>query len=667
MPVTQSMSLRLAVVASLTIAVAVGSTPAATAAPTSAAMPSIIPKPLVETDGTAHFRLGPHSSIDVDSPGYSIGNDLARDLRPATGFQLPVRLAGARNGDISLQVDRTAAIPGDIHHEGYRLDVTPQRVSLISDTKHGLFNGIQTIEQLLPPLIASNAQRQGPWTMRATHIVDYPRYGYRGFMLDIARHYEPPSVVKELIGEAAHYKINPFHLHLSDDQGFRLVINGFPRLTSIGGQGSVGTDGRTMDPGGFWTQADYRSLVRYAAARYITVIPEVDTPGHNNAIIMSEYNDTANPRLNGHPQDINCSVNNPPVWNYTGDVGYSALCPESRNTWTILRAIIDQLSTLSPGPYYDLGGDEVPTTVLSQNRYATLVNKESTIVAGDGKTVMGWADISSPGSHPPVGSVAEYWNPATGSQPGTESATDAVRKGMQIVMAPANHAYLDQKYATGVPADLGLTWACPDGCDVDQFYNWDPATYVTGVTDNNVIGVEGALWAETVRNLSEDEYLAFPRLLALAELAWSPEVTRTATSPAYHDFLTRLAAQGARLQAAGINFYPTPEVAWPLTVAAADPAWIGPGRISGDLATVSAPGVAPGEVAATVDWGDGQTSPAQVVGAGPAPDQVNGLYEIYGTHSYAGTPPAAISVTVASPGHAPVSVSVRLPAAQAAS
>ena len=268
-----------------------------------------------------------------------------------------------------------------------------------------------------------------------------------------------------------------------------------------------------------------------------------------------------------------------------------------------------------------------------------------------------------PGAHPPAGSIAEYWNPASGSQSGTETATDAVAKGMKLVMAPANHTYLDQKYAKGVPSDLGLSWACSNGCDVDQFYNWDPATYVHGITDNDVIGVEGALWGETVRTLTEDEYMVFPRLLALAELGWSPKVKRTATSPAYANFLTRLGAQGARLQAAGFNFYPTPEVSWPMSLAAATPTWIGAHRISGDLATLSAPKVAPSAIHATINWGDGHSTSAQVVGDGPTHDQVNGLYELDGTHSYSGAPPSTITVTVRSSGHNPVTVSVPLPPA----
>jgi len=186
-------------------------------------------------------------------------------------------------------------------------------------------------------------------------------------------------------------------------------MNGFPNLTAIGSQGSVGTGGRTMDPGGFWTQDDYRSVVAYTAAHFMTVVPEVDTPGHNNAIIMSEYNDTANPLLDGHPQDINCGAKDPPMWNFTGAVGYSALCPESNNTWTILGAIIDQLTAMAPGPYYHLGGDEVPTSLLSQDRYAALVNREGGVVNGHGKTVMGWAEIAGSARH----CVKARW-PSTG-------------------------------------------------------------------------------------------------------------------------------------------------------------------------------------------------------------------------------------------------------------
>jgi hexosaminidase len=516
------------------------------------------------TADAGRFALTPAAGIAAGPGTAGVARDLAGYLRPATGYPLPVTAGTPGAGAIALALGPQYKIPGDAGGEGYRLTVAPSGVTLDAATAHGLYNGVQTLRQLLPAAIASPAKASGPWTIPATRITDYPRYAYRGFMMDIARHYETPQAVERLIDQAAAYKINVFHLHLSDDQGFRIAINGFPNLTAIGGQGSVGTGGRTMDPGGYWTQAQYKAVVADAAAHFMTLIPEVDSPGHNNAIIMSEYGDTANPLLNGHPQDIDCGVSNPPQWDYTGDVGISALCPGSQNTWTILSAIVHQIDALTPGAYHDLGGDEVPSTILSQPQYASLVNEESGIIGAEGKTVMGWADIAGTGTSLPAGSIAEYWNPAAGSADGTQTGTEAVAKNMKVVMAPASHAYLDQRYTATVPPDLGQTWACANGCDVDQFYNWDPASYVNGVTDKNVIGVEGALWTETLTNISQADEMIFPRLPALAEIAWSPKAARTSvSSPAYTDFITRLAAQGPRWKAAGVNFYPTPEVPWP--------------------------------------------------------------------------------------------------------
>jgi hexosaminidase len=638
--------------------------------PSSAAqsMPQIVPKPVSLQVGDGSFALTRHTRIVVGggTQARAVAQDLANYLRPATGYGLPVvsgRFDGdgrGDRGDIALSVIPGDAISSDPGGEGYRLDVNPSHVQLTASTAHGLYNGVQTIRQLLPVWINSSSVMPGPWTMRSVQITDFPRYTYRGVMLDIARHYETPAAVERLIDQAAAYKINVFHLHLSDDQGFRLVINGFPNLTQIGGQGSVGTDGRTMDPGGFWTQAQYKAVVADAQAHFMTLIPEVDSPGHNNAIIMSEYNDTSNPLLDGHPQDINCGANNPPVWDFTEDVGYSALCPDSQNTWTIMSAIIDQLAAITPGPYHDLGGDEVPTTLLSQSQYAAFINKEAGIVQAAGKTVMGWADIAGAGTNLSAPSVAEYWNPASGSDPGTETGTEAVAKGMNVVMAPANHAYLDQKYVAGsagsVPPTLGLSWACNTGCDVDQFYNWDPGSYVTGVTDSNVIGVEGAMWGETVVNLSNVDYMVFPRLLALAELGWSPQMDRTSTqSPAYQDFVGRLAAQGGRFLAGGVNFYPTPEVPWRLDLSSGPQTAGRDGSITGTLATLSAPGRPTSAITATIDWGDGTTSGGTVAGTAATPTTVNSLYTVGGSHRYARAGLYLATATVTAPGTAPAS------------
>jgi hexosaminidase len=634
-----------------TAAVTASSTGVTSAAP----VLDIVPKPVSATVGSGHFVLNRSARIvaapqarTTERAELSIGGDLAAYLRPATGYRLPVVAGTPSPGDIVVTIGDPGPLKPADRAEGYQLTITNGTATIEAPTAHGLYDGIQTFRQLLPPWINSTRVQPGPWTTPVVTITDYPRYGYRGVLLDIARHYEPPSAVEELIGQIAAYKVNVLHLHLSDDQGFRLAIAGFPRLTSIGGAGSVGTGGRTQDPGGFWTQQQYKAVVAYAAAHFITLIPEVDSPGHNNAIIMSEYGDTQNPALPVNPHGIDCGQNNPPQWDYTEDVGYSALCPDSPDTWAIMTAIIGQLTALTPGPYYDLGGDEVPTTLLSAAKYARFINTEAPIITKRGKTVMGWADIAGPGTTPPAGSVAEYWQPAGGDSPGTETGREAVAKGMKVVMAPANHTYLDQKYVvtatSSVPASLGMNWACPAGCDVSSAYDWDPGSFVTGVTDKNVIGVEGDMWGETVATMSNVDYMVFPRLLALAEVAWSPSVQRTATSPAYRDFLQRLASQGARLQAAGVNFYPTAEVSWQLAAEGATLTASSSGQVDGTVATLSAPGFPTSTltmcdsslgIGCTINWGDGTTTTGDVRGTNATDTRVNSLYTIFGAHAYA--------------------------------
>jgi hexosaminidase len=627
-----------------------------------AAEPLIVPKPVSMTAGRGRYVLTRQTRIVAagSGPALAVARDLAGYLRPATGYPLPVVSGSAAAGDITLVLGSQAGLRTDPYGEAYRIDITPAGATLAADTPHGLYDAVQTLRQALPPWISGRWRRPGPWSMPVVRITDYPRYGYRGVMLDIARHYEPPSAVEQLISQAAAYKINVLHLHLSDDQGFRIAINGFPRLTRMGGQGSVGTGGRVRDPGGYWTQAQYKAVVADAAAHFVTVVPEVDTPGHDNAIIMSEYSDTGNRLLNGHPQDINCSRNHPPVWDHTEDVGYSALCPGSANTWAIMKAIIGQLAAMSPGPYYDMGGDEVPATVLSHPGYVSFVNREAGIIRGRGKTVLGWADIAGPGTRVPRRSVAEYWQPASGSSGGTVTAREAVRKGMKIVMAPANHAYLDQKYIGGsrgdVPPGLGQTWACPAGCDLGSAYDWNPGALVTGVTDRSVIGVEGAVWTETLVNLGTVEYMTFPRLIALAEVGWSPSARRSPGSPAYRDFTRRIAAQGGRLMAAGVNFYPSAEVRWQIDVTGAALTASRRGRVSGALATVAAPGLAPGAVSASIRWGDGTAARSRGTGRPSSATMLNSLYTVPGQHRYARPGRYHGTVTVRAPHRSPVTV-----------
>src|SRR3954452_18694371 len=251
--------------------------PSAAAAPASAPASAVVPKPVTTLTGQGTFRLTRNAHIVATGRARAVATKLAGYLAPATGYRLPIRGGAVHKGDIELLLADPGTLGSDPLHEGYQLSVAKNHVTLVAPRAHGLFDGVQTIRQLLPGRIASRTHQSGPWTMPAGSITDYPRYGYRGFMIDIARRYRTPVQVTKVVDIASSYKINVLHLRLSDDQGFRVVMKGFPRLTAIGGQGAVGTQCRTMDPGGYWTQAEYRSVVAYARSHFMTVVPEVDS------------------------------------------------------------------------------------------------------------------------------------------------------------------------------------------------------------------------------------------------------------------------------------------------------------------------------------------------------------------------------------------------------
>lgn len=619
-----------------------------------AAAPSLVPVPAsLVTHAGDDFLLTATSRIVLDTATVSgvrqFAEKFAAPLRTSTGYPLPVVSSAAANGDIVLRVGD----PGQTGDEAYRLQVGATGAVVTAATAHGLFNGLQSLKQLFPVWSSSPTRVTADWVLPGVEIVDKPRYAYRGMMLDIARHFHPVQTAKELVDQLAAYKINVLHLHLSDDQGFRVKITGRPEITSIGAQYSI-----NGDPGGYWTQAEFLDFVAYAADRFIDVIPEVDSPGHNNALIMS-YADT-------HP-DVNCSNQKPPIWNETSAVGYSAMCPESENTWKILGDITAQLSDLSGSKYYNIGGDEVPTSILTHDRYDAFVEKISSIVRAQGKIPMGWADISSanfPALPGGVNGIAQYW--ANGTPSGTAGDTGrlAVQKGLKVLMSPANLTYLDMKYSANVPATLGLSWA--GLIEEQKAYNWDPATLIPArgtlpaVTESDIIGVEAPLWSETLVTQNDIEYMTYPRLPALAEVAWSPQANRV-----YADFSTRLAAQAARWQLQSTNFFPTAQIPWQLD-ALGTPAWLSPaGVVSGEVAVVAAPSRATTAVTAVINWGDGSTSPGTVTGNASTATSINGLYSVSGTHTYSTAGPFAATVTVSASGTASRTVPFSVTAAAA--
>ncbi|WP_132119060.1 beta-N-acetylhexosaminidase [Actinocrispum wychmicini] len=452
-----------------------------------------------------------------------VGRQLADVLRPSTGFPLPVVPSVSAHSGIALLLGHADPRVGQ---EGYQLTVNRSGVVIRANAPAGLFAGIQTLRQLLPAKVENKHRQSGPWTVPGGRIVDFPRFAVRGAMLDVARHFFSVAEVKRYIDQLAQYKINQLHLHLADDQGWRIEIPGWPRLTSYGGSTEV--DGT---PGGFYTARDYSELVAYARSKYITVVPEIDMPGHTNAALASYA-------------ELNCNGVAPPL--YTGtDVGFSSFCVDKEITYKFVDDVIRELARLTPGEYLHIGGDEAHSTPPAD--YVRFMDRVLPIVAKYGKKATGWHEITK--ANPSTTTVPQYWG--VGAEDAGMAA--AAAKGHQILLSPADRSYLDMKYTPDTP--LGQDWASL--IEVDRAYGWDPGKFLANVPESAIRGVEGPLWTETITDSADIEFMAFPRLPALAELGWSPAATHS-----WPSFRSRLAHQGARWTVQGVNFYRSPQIPW---------------------------------------------------------------------------------------------------------
>ena len=540
---------RARLLCSLLLTVAAGAGTAATASPPSAAasgsgaaaaapvpLDRVVPAPASVRPGKSPYTIRPTTPIRVE-PGSraarTAGDYLAGVLRPATGYRLPVTARGGGDG-IRLRIVRDARRSSakgtgakGLGAEGYRLAVTRRAVTISARTSAGLFHGIQTLRQLLPASVERATRQPGPWRISGGTITDVPRYAWRGAMLDVSRHFFTVDQVKAYVDQLALYKINKLHLHLSDDQGWRIAIDSWPRLTTYGGSTQVGGG-----PGGYYTKADYREIVRYAAQRHLTVVPEIDMPGHTNAALASYA-------------DLNCDGVAPPL--YTGtEVGFSSLCVPKEVTYDFVDDVIREIAALTPGRYLHIGGDEAHST--SHDDYVAFMDRVQPVVAKYGKTVVGWHQLT--GARPAKGAVAQYW----GTDGSEKEVADAAKNGTRLVLSPANRAYLDMKYDPSTP--LGLSWA--GYVEAKQSYDWDPGSYIAGAPPSSVLGVEAPLWSETLSTSAHIEYMAFPRLPGIAELGWSPRSTHD-----WDDYRVRLAAQAPRWDALGIDYYRSPQIPWP--------------------------------------------------------------------------------------------------------
>jgi len=418
---------------------------------------------------------------------------------------------------LGIDASKTALGP-----EGYELLVTRDGVTLSATQPNGLFYGVQTIRQLLPWSVEHRAALGRRLTVPGARIVDKPRFAWRGAMLDVSRHFIDARAVKRYIDLMALYKLNRLHLHLADDQGWRIEIRSRPNLAFHGGSTQVGGG-----PGGYYTQAEFADIVAYATSRFITVVPEIDMPSHINAALAS------------YPE-LNCDGAAPPL--YTGiRVGFSVLCVAKDTVYTFINDVVREIAAMVPTPYFHVGGDEVEK--LTHDQYLRFVERVQGIVTANGKQMIGWGEISPANLSPST--IVQHWR--------RDSSALHVARGGKVILSPGPKTYLDMKYDSTTV--LGLRWA--GLIEVRDAYSWDPGTLLPEVPESAVLGVEAPLWAETLVKPQDYEYMAFPRLAALAEVGWSPSSSRD-----WETFRLRLADQGPRLTALGVNFYRSPQVPW---------------------------------------------------------------------------------------------------------
>jgi hexosaminidase len=499
---------------------------------------NLVPRPshVALVDGPA-FTLAPAARIAAGGSAAPVAEKLAALLRRGTGFDLPI-VEDARPCDISLALEDTF----DGGPEAYALSVTEAGVDLTASTGAGLFNGVQTLRQLLPAAIeGTEPGSDSTWVIPAVEIADAPRFAYRGLMLDVARNFFTVEEVKEQIDVMTQFKLNALHLHLTDDQAWRIEIHepennpsGLPygKLTEIGGEGAVEVPTAVPTRGrhGFYTQQDFRDIQAYAAGKNVLVVPEIDLPGHVNAALA------AIPPLNPDGQAKPMST--------TSEVGWSTLTADLPVTYEFVREVLGQLAAITVGPYLHIGGDEAHVT--GHDDYVAMVKEFVRIGAETGKSVVGWNEFAA--VELPEGAVIQYWHGDF-----APVVRQAEQSGSQVIMSPAANTYLDQKYAQDSP--VGLEWVEGGPFTWSEYYNWDPAQ--GGLEDHQILGVEGALWSETIRDNHQAQWLLYPRAVSLAEVAWSGQEVRNTG-----DFRRRLGALGERLAKQGVVFQEAPDVEW---------------------------------------------------------------------------------------------------------
>ncbi len=516
----------------------------------------IIPQPVeIQQLKSPAFRLTASTSIGGNTEeARTIAKVLANKISTATGYPFTIRQSG------NIQLNLTKTRNEKIGDEGYTIEVSSKTVVITANKAAGLFYGMQSFIQLLPKEIESKTVIKAQWSVPSVQVVDYPRFAWRGLMLDVSRHFFSKEDVKHYIGDMVRYKYNVFHWHLTDDEGWRIEIKSLPKLTQVGAcrvqrYGKWGTyeapkDGEPATDCGFYTQDDIREIVAYATERHVTILPEIDVPGHSTAAIASypELCCTKDSTIKVSPGHSFSE------WYGNGQFKMlvdNALNPSDDKVYEFLDKVFTEVAALFPGQFIHTGGDEcyhgywekdagcqalmkkesLKNTHELQSYFVKRVEK---IVKSKGKKLIGWDEILEGGLAPEASVMS--WR-------GTEGGKEAAKQGHTVVMTPNDFTYID--LIQGDPL------AEPDATSyksvrLKKTYSYEPAE---GIDTKFILGGEANLWSEKTPTLRHAQYLTYPRAWAMADILWSPQSVKN-----WDYFVKRMELQFERADLADINY-----------------------------------------------------------------------------------------------------------------
>ena len=505
----------------------------------------IIPLPSTYELKPGTFYITGQSSIGIDKSDpemTALANYFNEEISDATGFSLPVN----NSGTIIFQLGEHK----ELGEEGYQLSISSDQLILSAYKHHGIFNGIQSVLQLLPPEIKSKTvQADATWSINCIEVTDKPQFAWRGLMLDVSRHFFTKQEVKKFIDQMAEYKYNVFHWHLTDDQGWRLEVKSLPRLTAIGAwraprvgnwwerEPQLPTD--SLSYGGYYTTEDIREIVEYAQQRYVTIVPEIDIPGHSMAA-LSAYPEIS---CTGGPFHVN-----------VGNTFYTkienSLCAGNEQTFEVLDSVFAEVARLFPSPYIHIGGDECykgfwekcsKCKMRMQKEHlknleelqSYFVKRVAAMVQKRGKQVIGWDEILEGGLAPET--IVMSWR-------GMKGGIEAAKQGHSVIMTPTDHCYLD--FYQGDPTVEPNTYSMLRLQDCYK-YQLSPDS----VDASLIMGGQGNLWTESVPHYRQVEYMIWPRALAISETLWTDARLRN-----WKFFVNRVEQQFERFDRSGVNY-----------------------------------------------------------------------------------------------------------------